>query len=97
MGVVSEREGAVVDGHSVGGAELGADVDGLRGRHVDRPHEPLRLVSSDRQQSEADGGKAATDLGEEVAIARITGDINIAGGCESTSEIRRSRVLERRD
>src|ERR1700758_3372498 len=49
----------VVDGEGMCGAELGADSNGLLGSHVHWPHKPLRLISTDGQQREANGGIAA--------------------------------------
>ncbi len=78
--LIRQLERAVVDRDAgLGGQDL-VGSNRLLGRHVNRRHEPARLVGSDRQQRQARRSEPLADLREMVAEGRVSREINDAAG-----------------
>ncbi len=69
-----------MDPHAGRGAEVALNGERLCGRGVDRAHEPLRPVGSDRNHRQADPREPLSDPAEDGGVAGIAREERVAGG-----------------
>jgi hypothetical protein len=79
LAVISEVEGPEVNSDAGGGADFFVGADGVRGRNVNRAHEPLRTISPDGNEGEANFWETVTNFGEVRAVSGVSGEENRSG------------------
>src|SRR5712691_7167113 len=60
------------------GPQVHMGLNGLRGIHVKRLHEPSRLVGPDRQESDIDGSEAISNFPEVSRISGVSAEVDQA-------------------
>jgi len=94
-GVIRELKGAMVNGDTGLCCQDLVGPDSFIGGHVDRRHEPARLVGSNWQQRQAGRSEALPDVTEVLTESGVTGEIDHApGGFDHVATPQRPVAIE---
>src|SRR5262245_58706671 len=87
---------AEVHRHTVRGFEIQMSLNGLLGIHVNGPHEPARLIRTDRQKRQIDRAEPLSYIAEERRVRGVAGEINSrVAGRDLESAPERTVLVER--